>query len=160
MNIYEFAMQMEKDGEQFYRQMADQTENPGLAGILTMLADEEVRHYNVLLQMQSSTPELQDSGILNEAKNVFVQMKNNAQPLNLEGTDTQIYRQAQELENKGRDFYLEKAQQADNPAQQELLNNMAAEEQKHYLLLENIINFISRPAAWLENAEWSNLENI
>jgi len=48
MNIFEYAMQMEKDGEDYYRQLAQQTVNKGMRTILAMLADEEVKHYNVL----------------------------------------------------------------------------------------------------------------
>ncbi|GAH41605.1 unnamed protein product [marine sediment metagenome] len=48
MNIFEYAMKMEKDGEEYYRQLAQQTTNKGLQTILTMLADEEVKHYNAI----------------------------------------------------------------------------------------------------------------
>ncbi len=40
MDIYEYAMQMEKDGEDFYRKLAGNTNNPGLSKILTKLAVE------------------------------------------------------------------------------------------------------------------------
>ncbi|HEW78498.1 MAG TPA: rubrerythrin, partial [Phycisphaerales bacterium] len=40
MDIFKYAMQMEKDGEDYYRQLAQQTSNKGLQTILTMLADE------------------------------------------------------------------------------------------------------------------------
>lgn len=44
MNIFEFAMQMEKDGEAFYREIAKKTKNSGLQKIFNTLADEEVVH--------------------------------------------------------------------------------------------------------------------
>ena len=39
-----------------------------------------------------------------------------------------------------------------------MLAQLAAEEEKHDLLLENIIDFLSRPEQWLENAEGQHLE--
>ena len=42
MDIYQFAMQMEKDGENYYRKLAAECGVPGLQKIFTMLADEEV----------------------------------------------------------------------------------------------------------------------
>ncbi len=39
MNIYEFAMQMEKDGEAFYRNLALKVSNLVLKNILNMLAE-------------------------------------------------------------------------------------------------------------------------
>ncbi len=52
MDIYEFAMQMEKDGRKFYLDLAKKTSNTGLKNILTMMADSEAKHYNVLLRMK------------------------------------------------------------------------------------------------------------
>ena len=40
MNIFEYAMQIEKDGEDYYRQLAQQTVSKGMRTILAMLADE------------------------------------------------------------------------------------------------------------------------
>ncbi|MFH1613968.1 MAG: ferritin family protein [Planctomycetota bacterium] len=44
VDIFDYALQMEKDGESFYREIAQKTSNKGLQAILTMLADEEVKH--------------------------------------------------------------------------------------------------------------------
>jgi rubrerythrin len=41
MDIYTFAMQMEKDGEEYYRELGTKCKNEGLTKIFTMLADEE-----------------------------------------------------------------------------------------------------------------------
>lgn len=48
MDIYEFAMQMEKEGEDYYRALAKDSASPGLVKIFTMLADEEVKHFKVI----------------------------------------------------------------------------------------------------------------
>ena len=47
MNVFEFAMQMEKDGEAFYRKMADNSGNNVVKNVLLDLADDEVKHYNI-----------------------------------------------------------------------------------------------------------------
>jgi len=49
MNIYEFAMQMEKDGENYYRHLAEESTITGLGKIFTMLANEEVKHFNIMM---------------------------------------------------------------------------------------------------------------
>ena len=54
MNIYEFAMQMEKDGETFYRNLASKVSNLGLKNILNMLAEEEVKHYGIFAKLSRS----------------------------------------------------------------------------------------------------------
>lgn len=54
MDIYEYAMKMEKDGENLYREMAANTENTGIRNILIMLADAEVRHYDTFKKMKET----------------------------------------------------------------------------------------------------------
>ncbi len=48
MDIFDYAIQMEKDGEKYYREIAGKTNNKGLATIMNMLADEEVRHIQII----------------------------------------------------------------------------------------------------------------
>ncbi|MBN1125616.1 MAG: ferritin family protein [Sedimentisphaerales bacterium] len=158
MNIFEFAMQMEKEGENLYRDLARKSKNTGIRRILTILADEEVRHYQILSRMEQSTPEYPDTAVLNEAKNVFAQMKADGNTLDLQADQVKLYRQAQDLEKKSQDFYEEKARQVETTTQKELLKKIAAEEERHYVLLDNIIELVSRPDTWLENAEWEHLD--
>ena len=55
MNVFEFAMKMEKDGEAFYREIAKKTNNAGLQKIFNTLADEEVVHYNTFKKLFEKT---------------------------------------------------------------------------------------------------------
>ena len=52
MDIYKYAMQMELDGRHFYLDLAKKTNNTGIKNILTMMADSEAKHYNIILSMQ------------------------------------------------------------------------------------------------------------
>ncbi len=159
MNIYDYAMQMEKDGEDYYRDLARKINNAGIKKILVMLADAEVKHY-VILQKMKNDEKVQalDSGILLNAKNIFVKMKEEDDTIGINISQIELYKKAQEIEEKSRKFYLEKAGEAVNPAQKEIFSKIADEEKKHYFILENVIEFVSRPQNWLENAEWYHLE--
>jgi rubrerythrin len=158
MNIFEYAMQMEKDGEDYYRQLAQQTTNKGLKAILTMLADEELRHYNILEKMKTADAEIAETTILADAKNVFAQIKESGEPCSVDLGQIDLYRKAQDIEKKSRDFYREKANEATEEHHKEIFLRLAHEEEKHYFLLDNIIEFVSRPETWLENAEFCHLE--
>jgi rubrerythrin len=157
MDIYEFAKQMERDGEAFYRQMALKTADAGVKRILTMLAEDEVRHYNVVKQMQqSAVVEMSATSILADAKNVFAQMT--GEEFSLGGAELDLYREAQEIERKSKAFYQEKAQEVKHEAQRALLLKIADEENRHYFLLDHMIEFVSRPQTWIEDAEFNHLE--
>ena len=60
MDIYSFALQMEKDGENYYRELATKSGSEGLKKIFTMLADEEVKHFRLIEKMRekSTLPEI------------------------------------------------------------------------------------------------------
>jgi rubrerythrin len=158
MNIFEFAMQMEKDGENCYRQLAKKVNNKGIETILTMLADDEVKHYNAIEKMRASRPQMAETTILADAKNVFEQMKEGNEKFDIDSGQIELYKKAQGIEKKSRDFYLEKAKEVEEDFQKETFRKLAEEEKKHYFLLENVIQFVSRPQTWLENAEFYHLE--
>ena len=157
-NIIEYAMKMEKDGEDYYRQLAQQTGNSGLKTILTMLADEEVKHYNVLEKIKSQKTQIAESGILTDAKNIFAQIKESGENFDFDINQADLYKKARDIEKKSQDFYAEKAGEVTEESQKELFLKLVVEEKKHYVLLDNIIDFISRPEQWLENAEFFHLD--
>jgi rubrerythrin len=145
MDIYEYAMQMEKDGEDFYREVAQQSPNRGIKTILTMLADDEVRHYNVIEKMKSDEPsKLVETTVLTNAKNVFAQLKESGEKFTSETNQIRLYQKALDIEKKSRDFYTQKAGEVSGENVKELFLRLAGEEQKHYVLVENIIDFLSR----------------
>jgi rubrerythrin len=158
MNIFEYAMQMEKDGEEYYRTLARQTDNKGLQTILTMLADEEVKHHDTIERMQTTEPHMAETTILTDARNIFVQIKESGESFDFDIKQTDLYRKAQDIEKESQDFYTEKAGEVIEKYQKELFLKLADEERKHYVLLDNIIEFVSKPEYWLENAEFFHSE--
>jgi rubrerythrin len=158
MDIFEYAMQMEKDGETYYRQLAEKTNNKGVRTILTMLADEEVKHYNTVESMKTTKPQMAETTILADAKNIFIRMNDSGEKFDFDISQTELYKKAQDIEKKSQDFYLEKANEVEEKYQKEIFLRLAEEESQHYFLLENIIQFVSRPETWLENAEFYHLQ--
>ena len=158
MDIFDYAMQMEKDGENYYRQLAQSIDNTGVKTIFTMLADEEVKHFNIIKNMKANYPQVMtDTPILANVQNIFIQIRQSGEVLNFDVKQAALYEKARDIEGKSRKFYLEKANQA-GEEQKQIFLKLAEEERKHYLLLENLLQFVSRPEQWLENAEFYHLE--
>jgi len=157
MDVFAYAMQMEKDGEQYYRELAQKSPDRGLARILTMLADQEVKHFEILQAMRKGKDAHVEAGTFrDDAKNLFQQMADAEASFDFSTPQIDLYKKAQEIEQKSRDFYLEKADQAGSPSAKEVLLNIAHEEKLHYDILGTMVELISRPEPgnWLENAEW------
>ena len=159
MDIFEFAMEKEKYSEHFYRDLAGKTGNKGLNKIFNMLADEEAGHYKVIEQMRSTEPEgVSEVDVLSEAKDIFERMQSGTEKFDFNISQIELYKIAQDIERKSRDFYLQKADEVEKEYQRDIFLKLAEQEKKHYFLLDNIIEFVSRPEHWLENAEFCHLE--
>ena len=159
MNIFDFAMEKEKFSEDYYRRLAGKTNNKGLQSIFNMLADEEAKHYKIVADMKKNiAADLAETTVLLSAKNNFAKMQKSAENFSVDINQVELYKKAQNIEKQSEDFYLQKANEIPDEYQKEIFQKLAEEEKKHYFLLDNIIEFVSRPKQWLENAEWYHLE--
>jgi len=159
MDIFEFAMEKEQFAEQYYRVLAQSAPHKGLVSIFTMLADEEHGHSEVIEKMKQGVPaKVSDTILLTNAKTIFAKMRQSREKFKFGDSQIDTYKKAQDIEQDSRSFYRLKAKEADNPGHKAIFNTLAEEENKHYFLLENIIDFVSRPQTWLENAEFHHLE--
>jgi rubrerythrin len=159
MNVFEYAMQMEKDGEAYYRDLAKKTENAGLKSVLKYLADEEVKHYIHFQKMKDGAENsLPPSNFIDEVKNIFVKMKDDGDNYDFGDDQVPFYKKAIETEKKAEAFYREKAGETRVIHERALLNSIADEEKIHATVLEGIVDFIQEPIVWLENAEWGQLK--
>ena len=154
MNIFEFAMEKEKFSETYYRQLAGQTSDTGLKNICNMLADEEGEHYKIVEQMSRNiSAEVAEAPVLHHAKEIFEKMRDSAEKFNFNISELELYQKARDIEEESRMFYLDKSEEVDDAAQKRIFQKLADEEQKHFILLDKICDFVSRPQWFLENAE-------
>ena len=154
MDIFAFALEKEKFSEEYYRDLAHRASHIGLKNILTMLADEEAKHYRTVERMRTETPEqVTDVPILDRAREVFEKMRVSPKKFDFLVSEVELYRKACQIEEQSKKFYLEQAEAAQDPTQERIFRMLAQEEDKHLYLMENIYSFISKPESFLENAE-------
>ena len=161
MDIYKFAMQMELDGRHFYQDLAKKTKNAGIKSVLTMMAESEAKHYNVILDMQKNdkTEYSKDVEVLTKIKNVFSKMKEEKE-IDVDVSQVEFYKKALEIEADSEKFYLERADEEKDPHRKEIFLTLANEEKGHCILLENLVNLVSQPDSWIENSEWYNIDEV
>ena len=141
MDIYEFAMQMELDGRHFYQDLAKKTKNAGIKSVLTMMAESEAKHYNVILDMQKNDKAeySKDVEVLTKIKNVFSKMKEEKE-IDVDVSQVEFYKKASEIEADSEKFYLERADEEKDPHRKEIFLTLANEEKGHCILLEKNSN--------------------
>ena len=161
MDIYKFAMQMELDGRHFYQDLAKKTKNAGIKSVLTMMAESEAKHYNVILDMQKNdkTEYSKDVEVLTKIKNVFSKMKEEKE-IDVDVSQVEFYKKASEIEADSEKFYLERADEEKDPHRKEIFLTLANEEKGHCILLENLVNLVSQPDSWIENSEWYDIDEV
>ncbi|MCX5797327.1 MAG: ferritin family protein [Elusimicrobia bacterium] len=157
--VFAFAIKMEQDGERFYRDLAAQSPDKGVQFILTGLADDEVKHAHILRELEKgASPTLTETSVLSGAKSVFSGMAAR-KAFAAVGTDQKaLYLQALEIERRSRDFYKAQADGTALKPLRDVFLRLCDQENRHMFLLDNMIQFISRPQMWLENAEFNHLE--
>ncbi len=162
MNIFEFAMKMEEDGQAYYLEHAEKAENPALKRVLTEMANDEHKHYKIFkAMMNQETAEYMDDNkttIIDTVKTIFAELKENNKDYAVESDFRKVWEVALETEKKAEKFYREKIDEVDDENNKRILKKIADEEHNHWVAIENVIQFLDKPARWLEDAEWSDLE--
>ena len=155
MNVYEYAMKVEKEGEAYYREMAAAATNAGLKKIFTMLADEEVKHYNVFKSMMKhESMELDKLDLITDTKTIFQTLSEEKDNVTFDVDQIQFYKDAIAREENSHNFYVEKAEEIESESEKEIFIHIASEEIKHKQVLEEIVLFLEEPADWVASAEF------
>ena len=163
MDVFETAMKMEQDGRQYYLDNAAKTDDPTFKRVLMELAGDELKHYNIFKAMRDHQPAEYKS---DETTTIFATVKNVFETLKAEGKDfsaatnaLHVWETAREVEKKAEAFYREKAAGLTDEKQKAILEAIADEEHRHWVSLEQVMQFLDHPRQWLEDAEWSKLED-
>lgn len=159
MEGIEYAIKMEKEAEKRYRDLAEKAVNPGLKSIMILLAEEEARHHTYYKALrESADAQMNSTELISAVKQVFLRMREAGDTSGIEVSEVALYKTALKAEKEHYEFYRKKAGAAKDEAERRILLNIAEEEKKHARVLENIVDFVSRPEEWLENSEWYHLE--
>ena len=155
MNVYEYAMKVEKEGEAYYREMSAKSPNAGLKKIFSMLADEEVKHYNVFKSMlKKSDLDLENLNLLTDTKTIFQTLQEEKDNVKFDADQINYYKDAIAREENSHNFYVEKAKELEDETEKKIFIQIAKEEVKHKEVLEEIVSFLEEPENWVASAEF------
>jgi len=155
MNVYEYAMKVEKDGEAYYRELASKSPNSGLKRIFTMLADEEVKHYNVFKSMmRKDDVDIDKLDIITDTKTIFETLSAERSNISFSKDQVDYYKEAIKREDNSHQFYVDKSKEVETENEKAIFLKIADEETKHKRVLEEIVDFIQEPDNWVASAEF------
>ena len=165
MNVFEYALKMERDGEWYYREQAIKTQYEELKVVLEGMADDELRHYQIIQALQNRKIEYIPGSeeMKSKIQNVFEQAKN--KPLISKDQDSiakfraeqvDVYRAALLKEEESVKLYKKLQETAEQETETIVLERLMQEEQKHVVVLENIIQMFNQVNDWVEAAEFNH----
>lgn len=155
MNILEFAINMELDGEKYYNDQAEIINDKNLKNIFLILAKDESSHAKILQDKSNNLSyDLKSNETLSEAKNLFKGIKDfkNEIKLNLDQLD--LYRVALEKEKESIDLYEKLLSQSEDSESKKLFEFLINQEKDHYTTLEEIVSQLNKSNDWVEAAEF------
>ena len=161
MNVFDFAMQMERDGKTHYEKLAAGTPIVGLKNIFSMLAADEQKHFETIQAMKTGANDAMAGSIaLDEAKNVFQGLMNDRTLPGVLKKDLDGYLYAMKVEADSVKLYEDMAKKENRAEIVQLLLKIANEEKKHYNIMENLYDFVLAPQNFLAWGEFSNLKEF
>lgn len=155
MNVIEFAMKMERDGQAFYEKAAEAAPQPELKEIFLYLAKEEERHFSIFKNMQEGDTEaaikvLGDSAMA-KTKNVFVQLIEENGDTSFSDDVRKTWAEALKIEEKSVKLYADEAAKTKDADRKDLLEQIAEEERSHVYLIDNMLSFMADPQTFAES---------
>jgi len=165
MDIFEFAMQMELDGQAFYEKGAAATDNAELKKIFLTLAEEEQRHYRIFKNLKEGQLGAAKEFAANRAKTVSI-AKNLFQKMAEEGKNSlfgdearALWKEAIGIEEKSEKMYRDEAAKEKDPERKKILNGIADEEKNHIYLIDNMMSFMNDPQTFVESSQFASFKS-
>ena len=154
MNILEFAISMETEGENFYREQAKTHIGKPTHLIFLSLADDENIHAGILRnKLTGLSYELTDSS-LSSAEAIFKDKDSFKIETKPEPDQLDSYRMALEKESESIALYKRLLSEADDISEIDLFGYLIEQEENHYTIIENMILLLDRAESWVESAEF------
>lgn len=164
MNVFDFALKMELDGEQYYRVQAAKVQYAELKVVLDGLAADEHRHYKIIEALQNKKyAYLEADPALSKARNGFEVDKNKEfipkdkdSIAKLKDEQLDVYRAALLKEEESVQLYKKLKVTAEQQAEKDILERLVHEEEGHAQVLGNIVEMFNHVVEWVESAEFNH----
>ncbi|HPD89903.1 MAG TPA: ferritin family protein [Bacillota bacterium] len=155
MDNIKFAINMELDGEKYYREQAEINRNNRLYTVCLLLAEEEKSHAQILTDyLNKRSNRLVEADTLSKTENIF----DGLDDIQFEGAERasqlDFYRIAAEKEKESIELYKKYALKAEDGQEKELFEFLMKQEEMHFNLLDELNTLLMHAEEWVENAEF------
>jgi len=156
------AIEYEKKIRAFYLEHAEKLKSELAKKTFIFLADEELKHIEAIKAFNKSIHDgeepMIDAGTedeaINRAKEFFSKgMEEQAEKAKASANELKVYELGLEMEQNGYDFYKKSSEKAEHANVKKLFDFLVKEENGHYALLSNAINYFKHPDEYFQDEE-------
>lgn len=160
------AIELEKKGYDFYSQTAAKTNNPLAVSTLTSLAERELEHLNRIkefyqnLSGEKKLPGDWLKGVVVSPtkeqllKNILLKLKKSLKKkFETQADINAAYKIAEGLERDSYNLYDKIAKASHDKIAKKFFAALAQEENEHYSILEETLQYLNNPGDWFKKEE-------
>lgn len=165
--ILQDAIKLEQDGEKYYREAAENVTNPLARSTFIALADQEVKHADLLRAYCDAvseggicpTPAEIDAGeysVASTAANIFAEARKELAAGAIMPEDlSSLYDGAMAMERKSIALYANEAEKAKEAEDREFFEYLVKQEKGHLQILMQGQKYLDDPESWFfEEEQW------
>ncbi|SHE76908.1 Rubrerythrin [Thermoanaerobacter uzonensis DSM 18761] len=155
MTNVEFVIQMEKDGEKYYKEQAQKNKGNELENLFLDLANDEKKHAEIIENWaKKNIYDLKESEIIKKFTNVFKNKDEIKSNVRFKPEQLEIYQFALKIENESIELYEKMLKEANDDLEKRLFEFLISEENRHKEIFENLIDHVRKAEEWVESAEF------
>jgi rubrerythrin len=150
------ALEFEKKGQKLYLEAAEKTENPISKKTFSYLAKQEINHIKEIEAFAAkNNPDIKLEGdTAKETEEFFkMTMKEFRKKTDYSQEDKHIYHTAMELEQSAYEFYEAELKKTKDEKLKKFFEFLIVQENAHYALLSNTLDFIKHPENFFAKEE-------
>ena len=159
IDILKQAILLEKRGYSFYSAVAEQSKDPDIKNIFTIMAEEETTHVKFLSEQFASfdknhqflkvnLPDLANEKIVNLVLSEDIKKK-----ISAAGFEAAAISAAIDMEKRAIEIYLSQAESTTDPNEKKLYAWLAEWEKTHLKILNELDNEL-KERVWFDNKFW------
>ena len=163
IEILKYALKREKETAAFYNECIGKSKSSGTREILKGLAADEDRHAKIVsrliaeAQKDSSSLSVETAPTESAKKRLEHALKSSAmtdKSFSAESASVQeMLKKALEIEKESFDTYAKAAHDAEEDELKAIFKFLSDEENKHYVMIDNLIDYLDDPGRWLYEEE-------
>jgi rubrerythrin len=160
MELLSLALALEEDLQNFYLKQAQLHQENDLHIVFELLAKEEEKHVEILMNYADKIDlPLMDSDILSKVRPIFKEMADFKSDIKLYATQLDAYRMALDKEVESLNFYKDLRDKSEGEQLKQVFRYLIQQEDRHCIILEELVKLVTRPEEWVESAEFGLRED-